>query len=224
MTSAARKTQTDPQPSGRFLTPDTPPADRIDQLVLVEPGQQHLLPHRIGHAEWLKKVLALRWNPDLPQPFIGYDADEGTFVVEWQSEAECNTLTIDAENRRGWYEPWPAPKHADLPEGLDLDTEEAWHLLGQRPHDHRTITSGGPYYRQVHPNNFQDGRVLSPAFVLQDTGCHLALSLNDGSRTTAARCHREYTQQSGHQSAAVLEVSADELAASGSHRVVDSSK
>ena len=41
------------------------------------------------------------------------------------------------------------------------------------PHGNATITGGGPYYRQVHPNNFQDGRVLSPAFVLHDTGCHL---------------------------------------------------
>ena len=90
------------------------------------------------------------------------------------------------------------------------------------PHDRPTINNGGPYYRQVHPNNFQDGRALSPAFVLQDTGCHFTLSLNDGSRTTAERCHREYTQQGGRQSAAVLEVTADELAASGSHRVVDS--
>ena len=38
----------------------------------------------------------------------------------------------------------------------------------QCPHDHQTIANGGPYYRQVHPNNFQDGRALSPAFVLQE--------------------------------------------------------
>ena len=96
MTSIAGKTQIDQQPSGRFLVPNTPPADRIDQLVLVEPSQQYLLPLRKIHAEWLKQVLALRWNPDLPQPFIGYDTDEGTFVTEWHSETECNTLTIDA--------------------------------------------------------------------------------------------------------------------------------
>ena len=90
------------------------------------------------------------------------------------------------------------------------------------PHDHQAITTGGPYYRQVHPNNFQDGRALSPAFVLQDTGCPFTLSLNDSSRTTAERCHREYTQHSGRQSAAVLAATGDELAASGSHRVVDS--
>ncbi|MCE2500870.1 MAG: hypothetical protein J4G13_08420 [Dehalococcoidia bacterium] len=91
--------------------------------------------------------------------------------------------------------------------------------MSSRPPNHKQRR---PYYRQVHPNNFQDGRALSPAFVLQDTGCHFTLSLNDGSRTTAERCHREYTQQGGRQSAAVLEVTADELAASGSHRVVDS--
>ena len=33
----------------------------------------------------------------------------------------------------------------------------------QCPHNHPTITSGGPYYRQAHPNNFQDGRALSQA-------------------------------------------------------------
>ena len=59
----------------------------------------------------------------------------------------------------------------------------------QCPHDHQTVTKGGAYYRQVHPNNFQDGWALSPACVLQDTGCHFTLSLNDGSRTTAERCY-----------------------------------
>ena len=129
MTSIAGKTQIDQQPSDRFLAPNTPPADRIDQLVLVELGQQHLLPRRTSHAEWLKQILALRWNPDLPQPFIGYDTDEGTFVVEWQSETECNTLTIDAESHRGWYDPWPSREAAEPPRELDLDTEEAWLLL-----------------------------------------------------------------------------------------------
>ena len=57
------------------------------------------------------------------------------------------------------------------------------------PHQNPPIKAAGPYYRQVHPNNFQDGRALSPAFVLHDTECHLTLSLNDGSRTTAQRCH-----------------------------------
>ena len=87
------------------------------------------------------------------------------------------------------------------------------------PHGNATITGGGPYYRQVHPNNFQDGRVLSPAFVLQDTGCHLTLSLNDGARTTAERSHREFTAKGGRLSAAVVSISTDELAESGAERV-----
>ena len=129
MTSTAGTTRIDQQPGGRFLAPNTPPAERIDQLVLVEPEQQHLLPRRTSQAEWLKQVLALHWKPDLPQPFIGYDADEGTLVAEWQSETECNTLTIHAENHRGWYDPWPSRQAAGLPEELDLDTEEAWLTL-----------------------------------------------------------------------------------------------
>ena len=138
MTSTAGQTRIDQQPSGRFLAPNTPPAERIDQLVLVEPEQRHLLPRRTGQAEWLKHVLALRWNSDLPQPFIGYDTNEGTFVAEWQSDTECNTLTIDAENHRGWYEPWPGSEAAELPEELDLDTEEAWLLLSN------ALTATGP--------------------------------------------------------------------------------
>lgn len=90
------------------------------------------------------------------------------------------------------------------------------------PHDNPAITTSGPYYRQVHPNNFQDGRALSPAFVLQHTGCHLTLSLNDGARTTAARCHREYTLTGEPLSAAVLEITLQELEESGTDRVVDS--
>ena len=129
MSSTAGKTRIAQPPSGRFLAPDTPPDERIDQLILVEPEQQHLLPRRTSQAEWLKQVLALHWNPDLPQPFIGYDIDEGTFVAEWQSETECNTLTIDAENHWGWYDPWPSHEAAELPKELDLDTEEAWLLL-----------------------------------------------------------------------------------------------
>jgi len=129
MTSTVGKTRIDQQPSGRFLAPNTLPAERIDQLVLVEPEQEHLLPRRTSQAEWLKQVLARYWKTDFPQPFIAYYADEGTFVAEWQSETECNTLTIDAENHRGWYDPWPSREAAELPEELDLDTEEAWLLL-----------------------------------------------------------------------------------------------
>ena len=48
------------------------------------------------------------------------------------------------------------------------------------PHGNDRIETGRPYYRQVHPRNFQDGRVLPPAFILQDISCHFTLSLNDG--------------------------------------------
>ena len=77
------------------------------------------------------------------------------------------------------------------------------------PHGNTTITGGGPYYRQVHPNNFQEGRVLSKAFVSQNTGCHLTLS------------HREFTAKGGRLSAAVVSISTDELAESGAERVAD---
>ncbi len=90
------------------------------------------------------------------------------------------------------------------------------------PHQNPTIRTAGPYYRQVHPNNFQDGRALSPAFVLRDTECHLTLSLNDGARTTAQRSHDEYTRNSERLSAAVLEITAPELEQSGAERLVDS--
>ena len=96
---------------------------------MVELEQQHLLPRQTSQSEWLKQVLALPRKTDLPQPFIEYYADEGTFVAEWQSDTECNTLTIDAENHRGWYDPWPSREAAELPEELHLDTEEAWLTL-----------------------------------------------------------------------------------------------
>lgn len=90
------------------------------------------------------------------------------------------------------------------------------------PHDNEVITTGGPYYRQVHPNHFQNGQALPGSFILKNTGCHFALSLNDGARTTAKRCHQEFTQNSGNSSAAVLEVSVQELTDSGAFVVVDS--
>ena len=90
------------------------------------------------------------------------------------------------------------------------------------PHDNPVITTDGPYYRQVHPNNLQDGQAIPLAFKLKDTGCHYGLSLNDGARTTADRSHREYTQNSPNKSAAVLEVSAQELVGTGAYVTVDS--
>ena len=63
---------------------------------------------------------------------------------------------------------------------------------------------------------------LEDIIVLQDTGCRFTLSLNDGRRTTAERCYRDYTQHDDRLSAAAPEVTADELAASSTDRVVDS--
>lgn len=90
------------------------------------------------------------------------------------------------------------------------------------PHGNDRIETGGPYYRQVHPRNFQDGRVLPPAFILQDTSCHFTLSLNDGARTTPERCYLEYTGQGQRLSAAVVELTVQELEDSGARRIVDS--
>ena len=90
------------------------------------------------------------------------------------------------------------------------------------PHGNDRIETGGPYYRQVHPRNFQDGRVLPPAFILQDTSCHFTLSLNDGARTTAERCYLEYTGQGQRLSAAVVELTVQELEDSGARGIVDS--
>ena len=90
------------------------------------------------------------------------------------------------------------------------------------PHDNDQLETDGPYYRQVHPRNFQDGRALPPAFILQDTSCHLTLSLNDAARTTPERCHQEYTSQVQRLSVAVLELTTQELGNSGAKHMVDS--
>ena len=137
MTSTTGRSKRAQQPNDTFLVPETTAVDRIDQLVLVDTGQQHLLPRRTSQAEWLKQALELHWNSDLPQPFIGYDTDDGTFFAEWQSETECNTLTIDAESHRGWCDPWPSGAE-ELPEELDLNTEEAWQFL------RNALTATGP--------------------------------------------------------------------------------
>ena len=90
------------------------------------------------------------------------------------------------------------------------------------PHDNQAITTPGPYYRQVHPNSFQNGQALPGSFIIKSTGCHYALSLNDGHRTTPDRCYREYTENNGRRSAAVLEVPLDELTQTGVFLIVDS--
>lgn len=91
------------------------------------------------------------------------------------------------------------------------------------PHDNPVITTRGPYYRQVHPNDFQNGVALPLSFNLKGTGpgCHFAFSLNDAVRTTPERCYREYTE-AGLKSAATLEVNYDELTQSGVSLLVDS--
>ena len=90
------------------------------------------------------------------------------------------------------------------------------------PHDNQAITTDGPYYRQVHPNHFQNGQALPGSFILNDTGCHFGLSLHDGARTTAECCHQEYTKNSEKPSAAVLEVTEEELKGTGAFVIVDS--
>lgn len=114
----------------RYLMPHTSVAERIDELILEEYGNEHLLLDRRKQAEWLKEVMGSCWGIHLPQPFIAYDLEEGVFVASWQSDRECNTLTIDAEEHKGWYDPWPASDyHNPILGKIDLDTEEAWERL-----------------------------------------------------------------------------------------------
>ena len=114
----------------RYLTPQTPVAERIDELILEEQGDEALLLDRKEQAEWLKQAMASHWGLHLPQPFIGFELDDGLFIASWQSANECNTLTIDAKERKGWYDPWPANQDDNpMLEGFDLETEEAWELL-----------------------------------------------------------------------------------------------
>ena len=122
MTSKAGQSKRAGQPGKRFTPPATPVGERIDQLTIYCPGQEQ-------QAQWLKQTLEANWAKDLPQPFIGFDEEECAFVAEWQSDAECNTLVIDANEHCGWYHPWPGPAAGKLAGALDLDTEEAWQLL-----------------------------------------------------------------------------------------------
>ena len=110
------------QPGDRFTQPETPVSERIDQLMPYCAGQE-------SQAEWLKLTLEARWTKELPQPFIGFDEEEGAFVAEWQSDTECNTLVVDPGNRQGRYHTWPGATAGELAQALDLDTEEAWQLL-----------------------------------------------------------------------------------------------
>ena len=114
----------------RYVAPQTPVADRIGEIILEEQGQEDLLLDRRQQAEWLKQVMASHWGIHLPQPFIGFDLDDGLFIASWQSDSECNTLTIDAKEHTGWYDPWPGSESDNpMPGEIDLDTEEAWERL-----------------------------------------------------------------------------------------------
>ena len=116
--------------SDRYLAPSTPVGERVDELILEDSGQEDVLLDRREQAAWLKDVLSSRWGAHLPQPFIGFDLDDGLFVASWQSADECNTLTIDAKERIGWYDPWPASESDNpMPGEIQLDTEEAWERL-----------------------------------------------------------------------------------------------
>ena len=118
------------RPVSRYFEPLTPVAKRIDELILEEQGQEDVLLDRCEQAKWLKGVLASYWSLDLPQPYMGFDLEDGLFMASWQSDDECNTLMIDAKKRVGWYEPWPAGETDNPILGeIDLDTEEAWESL-----------------------------------------------------------------------------------------------
>lgn len=116
--------------SDRYHTPETSVSDRIDELILDESGSEDLLLNRRRQADWLKQVMALYWREHWPQPYVAFDLEEGLFTASWQSDEECNTLTIDAGLRKGWYDPWPDDDMDNpLPGEIDLDTEEAWERL-----------------------------------------------------------------------------------------------
>ena len=118
------------QPAGRYFVPLTPVSERIGELILEEQGDEDILLDRQEQAKWLKQVLASYWKSNNPQPYMSFDLDEGVFVASWQSDDECNTLTIDASERVGWYDPWPMGESGNpMPGEIDLDTEEAWERL-----------------------------------------------------------------------------------------------
>ena len=115
---------------GRYLNPRTPVAERIDELILDEQGDEDLLFDRQQQAAWLKQVMTSHWAIHLPQPFIGFNLEDGLFVASWQSDSECNTLTIDAKERIGWYDPWPADEDDNpMPGDVDLEAKETWERL-----------------------------------------------------------------------------------------------
>ena len=115
---------------GRYLAPLTPVSERLDELILEEQGDEDLLLDRQQQVTWLKQAMAQHWGIHLPQPFIGFDLEDGFFIASWQSDNECNTLTIDARQRIGWYDPWPASEDLNpMPEEVDLEAKETWERL-----------------------------------------------------------------------------------------------
>ena len=110
------------QPSQRFFPPVTPVDERIDQVAAYCTDKQR-------QAEWLKRTLHEHWKGELPQPFVGFDEEEHAFVLVWQSDTECHTLYIDADNHSGTYCPWPDDSSDEPLEELNLKTEKAWQFL-----------------------------------------------------------------------------------------------
>ena len=104
-----------------FHAPDTPVGERIEQLELDPP--------RPREKQWLKQTLATRWPEDLPQPFMGFDEDEGAFTLVWESDSRYNTLNVHAGRMTGTYCPWPSNNTEESLEDLDLNTGEAWLFL-----------------------------------------------------------------------------------------------
>ena len=122
MVSKAGQPKGTGQPSGRFTPPVTPVSERIDQVTAHCTGKE-------SQTEWLKRTLDERWTGELPQPFVGFDEEQESFVLVWQSDTECNTLYIDADNHSGTYCRWPDDPSDEPLEELNLNTEEAWLFL-----------------------------------------------------------------------------------------------
>ena len=110
------------QSDQRFVSPITPVDERIDQVAAYCTNKQH-------QAEWLKRTLHEHWKGEMPQPFVGFDEEQGAFVLVWQSDTECNTLYIDADNHSGTYCPWPDNASDEPLEELNLNTDKAWLFL-----------------------------------------------------------------------------------------------
>ena len=72
MTQTSQSQKHLPAPE-RFISPDTPPTQRIDELIPSSPKWEQ-------QTNWLKATLAKHWPGPLPQPFIGFDDEEDAFV------------------------------------------------------------------------------------------------------------------------------------------------